>query len=191
MSNNINENNLELQYARLKGIDISKKIFSWWDIFLFILLFACSFCFMIGLSMFLIGGIGFFSNEPEIATETLGNNNGYWNIMNKYNNNFEEFYQYYQKYLSSDLNPTAYQKFAASGILLKDVYFVGLWLWVVPIIIFSSFSLIVLIIYMFWINGYIDKVGRYIFTKIQNINYKIDNYKPKSKEIDNNNQSTS
>ncbi len=180
MNNNITQdnNNIELQYAKYKSIDISKRIFSWWDVFLFILLFACSFCFMVGFTMFLIGGIGFYTEVDVVGNpEKIGNNNGYWHIMNIYNGNWTDFADQYA-YIDNIEFPSDYQKFIKNAFLLKDIYNAGFLLWLIPLIIFCCFSLIVIIIYVFWVNGYIDSIGKYIFTKIKNINDKIDNYKP-------------
>ncbi len=171
INNSIVNESIEKEYARLRAIEMSKKVFSWWDVFLFIFLFGCAICFVIGFGLFLLGGIGFFMT-PDGTPEL--NNNGFWAITNKFGS-WNEYNNAVYLIISKD-SLTDYQQFLKNAYILKDLYNAGFLMWLIPTILFVIFSITTTVIYIFWLNGYIEKTGKYIFNKIQSINKKIDEY---------------
>ncbi len=179
-----------LNYIYQKSKEITKKTWtSSWDVFLFIFLFTCGIIFTIGLVLFLLGGIGFINNVTNFNPETLenlGNKtfdlnlNGYWAIENWLGKDYSwnDFVEALNKsFVANEKTPT--QLYILNSITMKQLYDIGMWMFISITIVLMVFILIVFIVNLLWKKGYFEKIGIKIFSKYDAFTKKIDNHNKK------------
>ncbi len=189
--------NINYIYQKIK--EITKKTWSSsWDIFLFVFLFACAIIFFVGLVLFFLGGIGIINNVSNFEPQTLDylgnkqfnlNLNGYWAISNWLGKDYSwnDFTEALNKsFVASQKSQS--QSYILDALTMKQLYDIGMWMFISIFIVLLVFSLFVFIINLLWKKGYFEKIGAKLFNKYDALKEKIDN---NNSEKDNNTISSS